>query len=111
MKLHHGMLKVTKTFFTSYIHKINKSIDAYNKPNKVFYGNKVSFTVTVKPKKPSMTGSLMMGLGTTLVTMAQVMMGGLALLSAKALLVSKIALVVSLILFVQYFFSNAKVST
>lgn len=52
----------------------------------------------------------MLGLGAILVTMVPVMMGGLALLSAKAMLISKLAVVVSLILFVQYFFNSGKVS-
>lgn len=60
--------------------------------------------------KKSIVGPLMLGMGAILMTMIPVMMGGLAILSSKAVLISKLAMVVSVILFVQYFFRNGQVS-
>lgn len=63
-----------------------------------------------KPKKPSMMVPLMTGIGATLLAMVPLTISGLAILSAKALLASKFAMVVSLIIFFQYFFNYGKVS-
>lgn len=57
-------------------------------------------------KMKKMTGPLMLALGAVLVTMVPVMMGGLTLFSTKAMILGKIALVISAILFVQYFFTG-----
>ncbi|XP_044271162.1 uncharacterized protein LOC123015480 [Tribolium madens] len=51
-------------------------------------------------------GSLILGLGTRMMSMIPIMFGGLVLLTTKALIVGKLAFVISIILFVQVFFSG-----
>ncbi|XP_015839310.1 uncharacterized protein Osi14 isoform X2 [Tribolium castaneum] len=51
-------------------------------------------------------GGLILGLGTRMMSMIPVMFGGLVLLTTKALIVGKLAFVISIILFIQVFFSG-----
>lgn len=74
--------------------------------------NLSTFNIVFAAKqKKSVVGPVLLGLGAIFLTMVPIMMGGLALLSSKAVLLSKIAMVVSIILFVQYFFNHGKVNT
>ncbi|XP_019870384.1 uncharacterized protein LOC109598923 [Aethina tumida] len=60
-------------------------------------------------KMKKMVGPWMLGLGATMITMVPIMLGGLALMASKALMIGKLAFVVSIILFVQYFFTGRNV--
>lgn len=53
-----------------------------------------------------MMGPLLMGLGVKLMAVGPILLGGVALLSTKALIIAKIALVLSVIIFAQSFFST-----
>lgn len=51
-------------------------------------------------------GPLMMALGAKMIAVVPIMLGGLAIFAAKALLVSKLAITVALVVGIQYLFSN-----
>lgn len=51
-------------------------------------------------------GNFILGLGTRMMSMVPLMFGGIALLTTKALLVGKLAFVISIILFIQVFFGG-----
>lgn len=53
---------------------------------------------------------LLLGMGAKMVTAMSVVFGTLALISSKALIVGKLALAVSVVLFLQYLFSTGRVS-
>lgn len=57
-------------------------------------------------KMKKMMGPLLLGLGVKMMAMVPMIMGGLALLSTKALIIAKIAFVLSIIIFAQSFFSG-----
>lgn len=54
---------------------------------------------------------LLLGMGAKMVTAMSVVFGTLALISSKALIVGKLALAVSVVLFIQYLFSTGRVSS
>lgn len=54
---------------------------------------------------------LLLGMGAKMVTAMSVIFGTLALISSKALIVGKLALAVSVVLFIQYLFSTGRVSS
>lgn len=53
-----------------------------------------------------LTGPLMMALGAKMIAIIPIMLGGLALFAAKALIISKVAFVLAIILGAQYLFTN-----
>lgn len=53
---------------------------------------------------------LLYGMGAKMITAMSVVFSSLALISTKALIVGKLALAVSVVLFVQYLFSSGRVS-
>lgn len=53
-----------------------------------------------------MMGPLLMGIALKLMAIIPLFLGGLAIISTKALIIAKIALLLSIIIFVQSFFSS-----
>ncbi|GLV32663.1 Osiris 14 [Carabus blaptoides fortunei] len=57
-------------------------------------------------KMKKFMGPLMMALGAKMIAVVPIMLGGLAIFAAKALLISKLAITVALVVGIQYLFSN-----
>ena len=60
-----------------------------------------------RAKMKKMMGSLLLGFGTRMMSMVPLMFGGLLLLTTKALIVGKLAFIISALLFIQMF-SNGR---